>query len=104
MIICPSCEGRKGSIALVMIASKGCVERWMPCSFCKGAGEVLEERSSWRNVGEAMRMDRLARDMSQREEAKRLGISVVEYSQMEAGMIEPMDYEAIHRTIEGLTS
>ena len=91
-ITCPSCDGEKGGMALVNFGAQGCQQMWMGCSQCKGEGVIPEEMLSWMARGEKMREDRFSRDLSLREEAKRLGISVVEYSQMEYGRIEPIDY------------
>ena len=47
-------------------------------------------------------LDRLERSLSQSEEAKRLGINRVEYSQMEHGMIEPIDYDQLRKDLSAL--
>ena len=101
MATCPACTGRKGSVALVMLAGKGCEERWMACFLCKGEGVVTPEKLSWVQRGHAMTEARQARDMSLFEEAKRLGISRVELSQMEHGQIEPFDYDELRAFLEG---
>ena len=93
---CPDCEGDGKYTVLAYYGGVwGCVPTEMQCSRCKGAGRMPEEMVAWRESGQQMRSDRLGRQLSLREEANRLGVSVVELSQMERGIIEPVDYEAM---------
>ena len=88
-ISCPGCKGESSYMALVRYGDeRGCVEQRMDCHQCKGKGQVSSEMLVWIERGNAMREDRLSRGIGQREEANRLGISVVKYSQMEFGKID----------------
>jgi len=86
-IQCPHCGGRGANQGLAC-GSSGCQMRTLTCSTCKGAGVISEYRQAQIEKGEAMRRDRISRDMTQREEAKRLGLNVVIYSQMERGVYD----------------
>ena len=100
---CPDCEGRK-SFGVIICGRPlgGCNTGFLACSLCKGTGEIPESQLSWVARGEAMRNDRLSRDMSGREEAKRLGISAAELSDMEMGRVEPIDYDYERRKLREL--
>jgi hypothetical protein len=84
MEICPDCEGRK-IISGIGCGANGCKPMTLPCFTCKGIGSISEEQVERIRKGEAMRQDRLARDMSLREEAQRLGIKARELSDLEHG-------------------
>ena len=81
---CPHCGGR-GANQGIACGPDRCVMRTLACSTCKGAGVITPYRQAKIEAGETMRKDRIARDMTQREEAKRRGLNVVVYSQMERG-------------------
>jgi hypothetical protein len=93
-VTCPQCNGRKGSTAFLdgydpkTGRSKGWTE-WTVCSLCKGVGTLPAEEAATviarREKGEALRQDRIARGLSQREEAKRLGITPMELNAREHG-------------------
>ena len=102
MITCPECMGRGQYSALVMF-SDGCRPASMPCSRCKGDGKVSPAMTDWIAMGGRLRRARQERDLSLREEAARLGISVVELSQMERGAIKPIDYEAERERLKEVT-
>lgn len=55
------------------------------CVECFGSGEVPASREEAITEGERRRQDRIAREVSLRDEAKRLGISPAELSDIEAG-------------------
>lgn len=84
MLICPRCDGQ-GQIHGIACGPQGGRMGYFKCSTCKGEGQITEKRMELIKKGEAMREDRITRNVSQREEAKRLGIDVVTYSQMEHG-------------------
>lgn len=84
---CPDCNGEGVSRGF---GCPGFRPIEIPCLMCKGKKEITEEQLQWIKDGEAMRLDRRARDMSVREEAKRLGIKASDLSLMEMGMIKPV--------------
>lgn len=55
------------------------------CRRCMGIGAVSRKQEEWICVGGIHRTWRIAQEESQRECAKRLGISATELSAMEAG-------------------
>lgn len=59
------------------------------CYRCGGTGKDSHPLE-WRKAGQMMRASRIARGLSLREEAKRLGVSVVELSEMERGLRKPL--------------
>ena len=84
-MICPYCNGRKTVESLLHFANRGCEWRTLPCDCCRGAGEITGEHAERIVTGRKMRDERLARGASQREEAKRLGITPQELSRREHG-------------------
>lgn len=86
-LACPHCGGR-GANQGIACGPGRCQVRSMTCSTCKGTGRITPERQAKIDAGEALRRDRIARDMSQREEAKQRGLDVVVYSQMERGIYD----------------
>lgn len=84
MITCPSCIGNGNSEGFACGPAGGRYTT-LPCSVCKGAGKVSLETASHYTLGRAMAKERQGRDMSLREEAKRLGIGVVDLSDIEHG-------------------
>lgn len=84
MRVCPSCEGRGKDIGIAC-GSKGCRPMTMPCSLCGGSGSVEDARLKMWQSGQSHRRDRLARNMTLRQEADRLGISMVDLSKIERG-------------------
>lgn len=94
-MICPSCNGAKGSEGFVICDTRkgpsgwNSGPRWFPCTLCRGVGEITDEQDQWRIVGLKMRAGRLAANLSLSEEAKRRKMKVTELSDMEHGRIEP---------------
>ncbi len=91
-MICPRCKGSKTITASHVAYADGSHGYEVPlsCDQCGGAGEVSDEMTEWIRAGEAMRQDRLARQMTLREEAKRRGLTPVELSRMEFGKVKPV--------------
>lgn len=101
MKTCPRCNGEKGGDAIMCgPGSRG--YGWMPCSFCEGYGFVDSIQMLRYEQGERIRKERCARDVSVREEAARLGITVTELSGIEHGRMPQTaaGYEALARRIE----
>lgn len=95
-MICPSCNGAKGSEGFVICDTRkgpsgwSSGPRWFPCTLCRGVGTIDDVQNQWRIRGLEIRAARLASDRSISEEAKRLGIKVSVLSDMEHGRIKPL--------------
>lgn len=63
----------------------------LPCPLCDGTGTEIPERRDWSERGARLRADRLSRNATLSEEAKRRGLKVTELSDMETGRAEPME-------------
>jgi len=87
MLTCPKCKGAGENFA-VMCGPSGGRTGNVRCSTCKGAGVISEKHAAFIEQGEKMKQDRQSRDLSHREEAKRLGLSAAEYSRLEHGDLE----------------
>lgn len=81
---CPACRG-KGRIEALACSTGACRDYDMECSACKGTGETPEERVRILAEAERRRLDRIARGVSLREEARRLDVSATDLSNMEHG-------------------
>lgn len=86
-ISCPHCGGRGANQGIVCGPGSHQM-RTFTCSTCRGSGVITEDRQTKIAKGEAMRKDRIKRNQTQREEAKRLGLDVVAYSQIERGIYD----------------
>lgn len=84
---CPSCKGQKGGMAHINRGDDPHTFEWIDCRICGGAGRVTREHMARIQEGVKLRADRIARDLSLYEEARRLGISTVELSDMETGRL-----------------
>jgi hypothetical protein len=84
MEVCPSCGGAKGGEAVVCGGGRSQV-RTVECSFCRGTGRVSADRVALWQGGRRRRDDRVARGVTLREEAKRLGITAAKLSALERG-------------------
>ena len=60
------------------------------CRVCAGTGVITQEKKRWLDIGGGMRNNRLARNLSGREEARRRGMSPVVLNDMEHGKISPL--------------
>ena len=87
-IQCPDCEG-EGRTFGILCTRTGCQDGSLICHRCTGTGSIPAEMLDWIAEGDKLREDRLNRRLGQREEAKRRGLDVVEYSHMEHGQIRP---------------
>lgn len=83
MQTCPRCDGT-GKTHGSANTTVGCYWGPIPCSLCKGWGEISAELVERRAEGERIRAARDAADVSQREAAAARGMKVTEYSQLEA--------------------
>jgi len=88
---CPRCDG-KGSIAGFGCGPTACMKPIvMPCRLCNQTGEIDDEKIDWIRRGRIMRQKRVHGRVYKtiRTAAEERGISVADYSRMEAGIIEP---------------
>ncbi len=94
-MICPDCEGTGQTLAFFVIHTDGHEQTMaqLRCLTCQGRGEVDDRYPAWLRRGQEMRRERRERREPLRQAAARLGVSAVEYSKMEFGLIEPMDGE-----------
>lgn len=79
-ITCWDCKGN-GHVRLF----HGAVE----CPRCEGLGNVPKVTADWYETGKAIKRDRLARRVKMHDEAKRLGVNPLAYSDIERGKIDP---------------
>lgn len=86
-VTCPDCRGEGLSRALVM-RTGGCVWETQNCRRCEGARVVDESVIAAIEEGRRVRDVRIARYEAQGVVARRLGISVVEYSGYENGRLK----------------
>ena len=86
MVVCPSCRGAKAGDS-VMCSDRGCKPGSIPCSFCKGEGQVRSEAAERWRKGRAIRDARVKRGFTQREEALQLGISWIQLNDIERGRL-----------------
>ena len=85
---CPHCGGRITVTACVDYADQrrsGVQE--IACATCQGTGTITPELAQRLEDGKALAQSRKERDLSLREEAQRLGISVRELSDLEHGRL-----------------
>lgn len=90
LITCPFCSGKGFTRALVRMVQKNALpsgEYDLKCHVCDGLKSITPEHQAAIIEGERRREDRKARLISLRDEAKRLGISPCELSDIEWGRI-----------------
>lgn len=85
---CPRCAGDGGYHALVH-RKDGCSEEYLTCDLCKGEGKIPAEVAAWLKEGSDHRNERVAREESLRECARRLGVPAALISAMETGRQRP---------------
>ena len=84
---CTACDGQKGGMAHVNRGDQPHTWEFIPCRICDGKGRITEEQRQRIITGQKLRADRLARDMSLYEEARRLGMTSVQLSDLECGRL-----------------
>jgi hypothetical protein len=88
-VICPDCQGKGQVHAHVNYGPAGCKWKRIDCFRCKATGIVPDEQAAWIAEGRKRRDERVARGVSLRDEARRLGLSPAELSSIERGMRAP---------------
>lgn len=90
---CPECNG-DGRCFVHLNTSDPAKHgfQWIDCPRCGGSKLISDVEMAAIIKGRELRNVRVARKMSLREEAKRLGISVVELSRLERGRIGHTEY------------
>lgn len=63
------------------------------CYICDGTGHVSPDRPKWIEIGKRLKSERLKHRMTLYREAKRLGIGIIEYSDIEQGKIDNTKYD-----------
>ena len=88
MVLCPYCKGEKKQfVHLNTINPKTHGFQWVPCMCCKEKGEITDEHYTQIKHGKLLRKSRIDRGLTLRQEAERLGISAIELSKRERGVI-----------------
>ena len=81
-MICPTCQGKQ-KLSAILCGSAGCQAGSIPCSTCNGTGQITDEHLKRITKGNFMRLDRINRGLTLREEATRLGVTAIELSHRE---------------------
>lgn len=81
-VICPDCDGHGESFG-ISCGPRGCSTGPHKCTPCAGVGWIDEDEFKRILEGERIRRDRIARRVTLREEAGRLGMTAIEYSYLE---------------------
>lgn len=81
-MVCVACDGQGKTVGY---ACPGFRRIEMACAPCGGSGVAPPWQAEAVARGTVLRNERMARNVSQREEAKRIGVDVVVLSQAENG-------------------
>lgn len=81
MVTCPHCSGKGFTEGFVCPGGY----RQFPCENCQSTGQVAEEYIAQYELARRIRVERISRDLSAREEAARLGCSVHDVIDLEHG-------------------
>ena len=86
-MICPPCRGT-GLVWDIQQYDSGAVEYGeVTCVICKGTGNVTRVELGRLEDGERLMRDRLSKRLTRREAAEQLGITVVQYADLERGRV-----------------
>lgn len=88
-MICPECHGDRKVSGVMHVNSGAGRAEWLrfqgvQCVECDGSGEISEARAEEILAGQTRRLDRIERGLSLREEARRLGMTALELSDLES--------------------
>ena len=97
-VTCPACRGEGPFTALVNRGDGGCTVERIPCSFCKGSGDVYEVQRDNYLSGRKLSEARIAAGKSLHEFGKLLGISPARMSDIEHGR-EGANYPKLHERL-----
>lgn len=94
MLKCPECGGARYAVALVHYSDGRAASRTEMCVTCQGRGVVPdteEHRARQARIeeGDRRRLDRVARGVSLRDEARALGIKPEHLNAIENGLVYP---------------
>lgn len=85
IVTCPACSGRKGGVGFVS-RTNGCGgPEWIPCTLCRGDGEISRAREVAYQRGRRIWQARQEKDWSLREFAAMLGLKAADASDIENG-------------------
>jgi hypothetical protein len=85
MTECPHCHGKGESTGLYCGTGPSFM-RTDPCRWCQGSGELDDGEIQRYEQGQAFRTKRIASSESQRDAARRLGVSAIDLSKYEQGL------------------
>lgn len=92
-ITCPCCDGRGSNAGFICYAdgsgTRSQYDEAITCDLCKGVGKIAKQIAQWLEIGRAHYLNRVARDESVMECAKRLGLRPSQVSAMEHGRADP---------------
>jgi hypothetical protein len=94
-VVCPSCGGAKGGFRIAC-GSRGCQSSTFVCEYCKGEGQVSAEADARWQKGCELRKDRVKRGLTQQQEARILGIDVIDLNTAENGRLALEDARRVH--------
>lgn len=97
-VTCPACRGEGPFTAFVNRGDGSCTVERIPCSFCKGSGEVYDVQARKWEGGRKLSEARIAAGRSLREFAALLGLSVARMSDIEHGR-EGANYARLHERL-----
>lgn len=89
LVTCPSCNGKGESFCIA--CGTHCRVVNFNCFTCRGSGTVTAGHLAFMNEAETIRLDRVERRLTIREEGKRLGVDFAEWSRIEGGRLPETD-------------
>ena len=93
-MICPICSGEKRLSGIGCSTKKCFIPVSLECELCKAVGWIEMKIYNRYQRGQCERQGRIKREITLREEAKRLGISPSRLSRMERGIEDYAEIES----------
>jgi hypothetical protein len=84
-VICPMCDGKGRTKALMKVAGQGCVQQILVCRTCGGSGQIDEAKQALLEAGTRLRTTRVSRHLTQREVAHVCRLDPAVYNDHEWG-------------------